>query len=228
MIESAAGAVTRVGAMAGVVIMRNRKSQPVGGSAASGDPDAAVGRLAVIDASLCDLLRDILSEVTDQDGSQMTTGRAAQALLREAKSDSPALTPDVTDWLRRVVKAAEKRNEAIHAIARDRCVNCGNATRFEHKGRPVDRSVASVGSVTDEMKALINEGAGLADAISRTLNAQAVRSAESRAATTGIIQAPRQVLIGQNLYRCAACSPDGTAKMVVRLPALVAVLPPSP
>lgn len=60
--------------------------------------DAAVGRLAVIDGVLNELLRELVTETT---GKDLTTGKAAQALLGHAKRDSALLTPDVTDWLRR-------------------------------------------------------------------------------------------------------------------------------
>ncbi len=60
--------------------------------------DAAVGRLAVMDGVLNELLRELVTETT---GKDLTTGKAAQALLGHAKRDSALLTPDVTDWLRR-------------------------------------------------------------------------------------------------------------------------------
>ena len=104
----------------------------------STESDAAVGRLAVMDGTLNDLLRDLVGEITGQDAAGMTTGKAAKVLLGHVRGDRTLLTPEVSDWLKRVVKAAEKRNEAMHAVARDQCVLCGDATRFEHKGRPVD------------------------------------------------------------------------------------------
>lgn len=63
--------------------------------------DAAVGRLAVMDGVLNELLRELVTETTGQDAKDLTTGKAAQALLGHAKRDSALLTPDVTDWLRR-------------------------------------------------------------------------------------------------------------------------------
>jgi hypothetical protein len=113
----------------------------------STESDAAIGRLAVMDGTLNDLLRDLVGEITGQDAAGMTTGQAAQVLLRHAKGDRSLITPEVRDWLKRVVKAAEKRNEAMHAVARDQCVLCGNATRFEHKGNPVDRSMKESGTL---------------------------------------------------------------------------------
>ena len=130
-------------------------------------------------------------------------------MLGHARGDRALIAPEVRDWLKRVVKAAEKRNEAMHAVARDQCVLCGDATRFEHKGRPVDRSAAAVEAVSASFRDLIDEGVrharGIADALNERVRAAAVRTA----AATGTIQTPRQVLIGQNLYRCAACSPGG-------------------
>lgn len=81
-----------------------------------------------------------------RDVSGLTTGRAAQALLAHAKSDAALLPRDVTAWLKRVYQAAIKRNTIMHAIAHDQCVICGNATRFAHKGKPVDRSAQAVAS----------------------------------------------------------------------------------
>lgn len=192
----------------------------------STESDAAVSRLAVMDGTLNDLLRELVSEITSQDAAGMTTGKAAQALLGHARRDSALITPEVRDWLKRVVTAAEKRNEAMHAVARDQCVLCGDATQFEHKGRPVDRSATAVEAVSDRFRDLIDEGVRHARGISDALN-ERVRDAATRdAAATGTIQTPRQVLIGQNLHRCAACSPGGSAVTVVSLPTATAILPP--
>jgi|SRR5437762_2395087 len=126
----------------------------------STESDAAVGRLAVMDGTLNDLLRDLVGETTGLDAAGMTTGKAAQSLLGYAKGDRTLITPEVRDWLKRVVKAAEKRNEAMHAVARDQCVLCGDATRFEHKGHQVDRSAATVDAVSARFRDLIDEGSG--------------------------------------------------------------------
>jgi hypothetical protein len=192
----------------------------------STESDAAVGRLAVMDGALNDLLRDLVGEVTGKDAAGMTTGKAAQVLLGHARDDRVLITPEVRDWLKLVVKAAEKRNEAMHAVARDQCVRCGNATRFEHKGRPVDRSAATVEAVSVRFSDLIDEGVRRAREISDALNERARAAAVRAAEDTGSIQTPRQVMIGQDLHRCAACSPGGSAITVVSLPAAAAVLPP--
>jgi hypothetical protein len=192
----------------------------------STESDVAVGRLAVMDGALNDLLRDLVGEITGQDAAGMTTGKAAQVLLRHAKGDRALVTPEVTDWLKRVVEAAEKRNEVMHAVGRDQCVLCGDATRFEHKGHPIDRSSAVVEAVSAGFRDLIDEGVRYARGISDALNQRALTAAAETAAATGRIQTPKQVMIGQNLYRCAACSPGGSAIMIVQLPAPAAVLPP--
>jgi len=59
----------------------------------------------------------------------------------------------VRDWLKRVVKAAEKRNEAMDAVARDQCVLCGDATRFEQKGRRLPESSRRVRMVPGDRAA---------------------------------------------------------------------------
>lgn len=192
----------------------------------STESDAAVGRLAVMDGTLNDLLRDLVGEITGLDAGGMTTGKAAQSLLGHSKGDRTLITPEVRDWLKRVVKAAEKRNEAMHAVARDQCVLCGDATRFEHNGHPVYRSAATVGAVSARFRDLIDEGVRHARSISDALNEHARDVATQDAVATGTIQTPKQVLIGQNLHRCAVCSPGGSAITVIPLPTAAAILPP--
>lgn len=157
----------------------------------STESDAAVGRLAVMDGTLNDLLRDLVGEITGQDAAGMTTGKAAQSLLGPAKGDRTLITPEVRDWLKRVVKAAETRNEAMHAVARDQCVLCGDATRFEHKGHQVDKSAATVDAVSARFRDLIDEGVRHARGISDALNGRARDLAVRDAAATGTIQTPR-------------------------------------
>jgi hypothetical protein len=89
-----------------------------------------------MDAALNDLLRDLIAEITGLDAKSPATGQAAQKLLQHAKNDPALLTPDVKDWLKRVNKAAEKRNKVMHAVAQDQCVLCGNWTRFETRVTP--------------------------------------------------------------------------------------------
>jgi hypothetical protein len=190
--------------------------------------DAAVGRLAIMDAALNDLLRDLVVSirVPGLDIERLTTGQAAQGLLKHAKTDPALLVPDVRDWLKRIDEAAKKRNKVMHAVAKDQCVLCGDATRFEHKGQPVDRSVVGVTAVSAEFRDLIDEGVRHARAISETLNERVRADAVREAAATGQVQTPSQILIGQTMYRCANCSPGGKAILSVGLPAGVWVLPP--
>ena len=190
--------------------------------------DAAVGRLAVMDGTLNDLLRDLVIEITGQDAEGMTTGKAAQTLLSRAKQDSMLLTPVVTDWLRRADQAAQKRNKVMHAVARDQCVLCGNATRFEHKGKAVDRSAEAVAAVSADFRELIDEGVRHARDISQTLNERAKAAAAREAAATGKAQSPKQILIGQTFHRCANCSPGGNAITSLAAPTAAVVLPPQP
>jgi glutaredoxin len=190
------------------------------------ESDAAVGRLSVMDGVLNDLLRELVTETIGRDAEGLTTGKAAQILLGHAKRDTALLTPDVTDWLKRVDQAAQARNKIMHAVARDQCVHCGNATRFEHKGQPVDRSAETVAAVAYEYHDLIDEGARHARTISEALNDHAQAKAENEAAKSGQIQSPRQILIGQNFSRCENCSRGGNPIAVVALPTAAAVLPP--
>ena len=172
----------------------------------STESDAAVGRLAVMDGTLNHLLRELVGEITGESAAGTTTGKAAQVLLGHARADRELITPEVRDWLKRVVKGAEKRNEAMHAVARNQCVLCGDANRFEHKGHPVDRSASAVEAVSARFRDLIDEGVRHARGISAVLND---RDGGCRAGcrATGTIQTPKQVMMGQNLHRCAACSP---------------------
>jgi hypothetical protein len=228
--------------------------------------DAAVGRLAVMDGALNQLLREIVTEIGvkvgdskkvaedllqvvkshpslftkemtewlegvvraggKRDVSGLTTGKAAQVLLAHAKSDAALLPHEVTAWLKRVDQAAIKRNTIMHAIAHDQCVICGNATRFAHKGKPVDRSAQAVAVAVAEFRDLVDEGVKHARVISEALNERTKAAATQEAAATSKIQSPRQVLIGQTMYRCANCSPGGKAITSVALPTAVAVLPP--
>lgn len=196
--------------------------------------DAAVGRLAIMDAALNHLLRELAVETgvrdprtqTPIDPERLTTGDAAQKLLGHLRGDSELLTPDVRDWLKRAQNAAPKRNDVIHALAQGQCVLCGNATRFNNRGRPVDRSVEAVNAISEEFQDLVDEGVRHARTISKTLNQRAVAAARRRAATTGQVQSPRQILIGQTFHRCGNCSPGGKGIVVVTGPTVVAVLPP--
>jgi hypothetical protein len=125
----------------------------------------------------------------------------ARALVPQRLSSSGTRYHQIcatTAWLKRADQAAPKRNTITHAVARDQCVICGNASRFTHKGKPVDRSAQAV----------------------------AAAAAAQEAVATGKIQSPRQVLIGQTLHRCANCSPGGNAITSVALPTAAALLPP--
>lgn len=188
--------------------------------------DAAVGRLAVMDAALNDLLRELVTEITGSDVTDLTTGKAAQELLKLAKTDPALLGPDVGDWLKRTVLAAQERNKVMHAVARDQCVLCGNASVFEHRGKPVDRSPVAVAVVSTEFRDLIDEGVRHARNISEALNKRARAAAAQEAGSTGESQSPKQIMIGQTLYRCANCSPGGKAIVSVMGPAAAVVLPP--
>jgi hypothetical protein len=190
--------------------------------------DAAVGRLAVMDGVLNDLLRELYTEVTHMDGGNITTGQLADKLLGHAKQDPALVTPDVAAWLKRVKQAAEERNNVMHAVAQDQCVLCGNATRFEHKGKHVDRSAGAVNMVSTKFRDLIDDGVRHARSISETLNERARAAAAQEAAATGNAQFPGQILIGQTLVRCAECSPGGKGIVSIAVPPAAVVLSPKP
>lgn len=77
-----------------------------------------------------------------------------------------------------------------------------------------------------EFRDLIDEAARHARNISQVLNMRAQADAAQQATETGKPQSPRQVLIGQTLYRCANCSPGGRAITSVEAPPAAVVLPP--
>ncbi|MDQ2874542.1 MAG: hypothetical protein M3Y33_06955 [Actinomycetota bacterium] len=187
--------------------------------------DAAVGRLALMDGTLNDLLRELITQITGQ-STGLTTGKATQKLLLHAKQDGALLTPEVRDWLKRADQAATERNKIMHAIAQNQCVLCGDATQFEHKGKPVDRSMGAVGAVVAKFRDLIDEGVWHARDISQALNEREKAAAVQEAAATGKTQHPKQVLIGQTMFRCSNCSPGGKGIVSVALGTAVAVLPP--
>jgi hypothetical protein len=81
-------------------------------------------------------------------------------------------------------------------------------------------------AVSTAFRDLIDEGVRHARALSDALNARALTTAALAATATGTVQTPKQVMIGQNLYRCAECSPGGSPIMILNLPAVAAVLPP--
>ena len=60
----------------------------------STESDAAVGRLAVMDGTLNDLLRDLVGEIAGESAAGMTTGKAAQVLLGHGRGDRELITPE--------------------------------------------------------------------------------------------------------------------------------------
>lgn len=88
----------------------------------------------MMDGALNDLLRDLVAEITGKATKNLTSGKAAQNLLGHAKRDAALITPAVTDWLKRVVLAAEERNTLMHSVAQDQCVICGERHRVCPQG----------------------------------------------------------------------------------------------
>lgn len=128
--------------------------------------------------------------------------------------------------LLRVKRGAEQRNEVVHAIGRDRCVGCGCSSRFEHRGKSIDRSEERVRKLISDVDVLLVEGLELARTLAKTLNEQLVDAARRRAAETGEPPTPPQITIGGNWHQCADCSGSGRAQTVWRAGSAVAVFPP--
>lgn len=190
------------------------------------------GELALADTTLCILLQEFLQALPGgRPNPKLTTGQAAKA-LRQRASKINVIPAGFDDWIDRVKEAADRRNRILHAAARERCLTCGHATRFEHLGERVDRSLKTVHELTDEIDGLTRQGLGFARDISYTLNKTEEAAARTKAAETGKPQAPSRVQIGQRTsYECPECN-EKTGRdtlrvgTTVRVGQAVAVYPP--
>lgn len=186
-----------------------------------------VGELALADTALCELLAEMLTAVWDLEGITDavpdTTGATANRLLGALKRHAVlvGLAADSRPWLKRVVAAAAQRNGLIHAIALDRCIRCGSATRYEHRGSQVDRSAGAVSATIAEFASLTREGIILASGLSQAVNREYLNRARRH---NDKETAPPQIRIGGTLHWCPRCSGDGSAHTVTNAPAVAVAL----
>jgi hypothetical protein len=187
-----------------------------------------IGALALAEVTLGELVADMLEIFLDAKQPDTTsTTKHAVKLLRKVVEEHPWVFPDrITDWLDEIDQACDDRNDILHASAEDRCVQCGNATRYQRNGEPFDRSPERVQSVTERLDALTREGFQLGYDISERANAAVVEVAKLMAQRSGEPQAPPQVLIGAHAYTCGDCTGTGQGKLTITAAPAVMVLPP--
>jgi hypothetical protein len=190
-----------------------------------------VGELTLTDASLGALVEDMRSAMHDYGGAgdsqyKDTTGQLADEMLRLGKAYPVLQFGQMRQWLIRVKEAAEARNAVVHAIGRDRCVQCGRSTHFDHRGKQIDRSETRVRELVSGMETLIIEGVQLAHDLSARLNERLVAEAKAVAGETGQPRFPTQIKIAGIAHQCSTCSESGQGKVTVSGVAAVAVMPP--
>lgn len=191
-----------------------------------------VGHLTLADSSLGELLIDMLrmldyghlSAPPKAPDPGLTTGQAVRAVQGEHKRH-PRLCPEgLESWLRDVVDVTARRNEVMHAVARNRCVRCGTATAFHHprSGHAVDRSAAAVQALTREVLQLIERGRALAGEVADLVNRSIILGAMLIADDTGESVFPETVIPDSTRHTCGDCNGDGraTASLVVRVGAV--------
>lgn len=188
-----------------------------------------IGDLVLVEVAIGELIGDMLTELYRLKGDDRplpdTTGQRAKRLLGALKDGEryPGL-PDVDGlraWAIHVVEAAEDRNRIVHALALDRCVRCGDATRFGHNGKPVDRSDAAALQLTNHIRGLLTQGLAVGMGVSGWINAAYLAMAKEFPAEGN----PPQVAVGGILHWCPKCSGNGKSRLVARVPAAIAILP---
>ena len=186
-----------------------------------------VGHLVLADSALSELLIDMLrmldyghlSAMPRQPDPGLTTRQAARD-VRHFHEKYPQLFPDVADdWLSEVLEAADVRNELLHAVARNRCINCGTATLFEHPrtGRVIDRSEDAVQALTEKLLGLCERGSEIAGQIASLVNKQIILGAMLLADDTGETVVPETVHPHVVRHTCGGCNGDGRATAVLTI-----------
>lgn len=194
-----------------------------------GDWVGDVGHLTLADTALSELLIDMLRmldcghlSAPPQEPDPGLTTKQAVGRVRKVREKTRRLLPDdVEDWLTEVAATADERNEILHAVALNRCANCGTATMFQHprSGKLVDRSEAAVQALTERMLDLAEQGREIADAIAKLVNERIIVGAMLLADDTGESVWPEVVRPRENNLTCGACNGDGraTASVTVQL-----------
>jgi hypothetical protein len=201
-----------------------------------GDWVGDIGHLTLADTALSELLIDMLrmldyghlSSMPKAPDPGLTTRQAAREVLKfQEKYPLLVLPDDVGDWLRQVLVAADERNELTHAVALNRCVECGTATLFQHPrtGKWVDRSDEAVRALTERLLDLRNTGDEIAERIAKLVNGNIILGAMLD--DTGETIVPETVHPHFAKHTCGECNGDGraTASVVVRLKGGIEVKP---
>jgi hypothetical protein len=194
-----------------------------------------IGHLALADSALGALLTDMLQVLAEASYPEpstrvdvgMTTKQAARRLQRCVEAD-PGLFPDPTSaWLEEVVRATELRNSILHAVAVNRCANCGAASHFVHprSGSQVDRTDEAVRTLTSQLLALRPPGMLIAEGIAERVNAQIVDRARITAYATDDIQNPPQIYPHRSVALCVSCAGNGRGSITTQVGTAVEVLP---
>lgn len=195
----------------------------------NGDWVGDFGHLTLADTALSELLIDMLrmldyghlSSIPKAPDPGLTTKQAANEVLK-FRREYPYLMPDETDdWLGDVLAAADERNELTHAVALNRCIQCGTATLFQHPrtGRWIDRSDEAVHALTERLLDLREIGDEIAEKVAKLVNDRIILGAMLLADDTGETIVPETVHPGVVKHTCGDCTEDGlaTASLVVRL-----------
>jgi hypothetical protein len=191
-----------------------------------------IGNLALADTALSELVIEMLRMLTYADlftpvedratpDSGLTTKQAAQQAQRVLKNDRRLFPDDanVHEWLDEVLAVSEKRNRIMHAVALNRCVECGNATLFQHprSGTFVDRSDEAVQALIDRLLDLREQGVKVAEQIARHVNRRIFIGAKVLANDTGEAVVPETVMPRQTEHTCGDCNGDGRATATLRV-----------
>jgi hypothetical protein len=190
-----------------------------------GDWVGDIGHLTLADSALCELLIDILrmldyGHLTAHPRAPdpgLTTRQAAKQALKFGEKYPRLIPTPVRDWLDEVVDATDERNELVHAVALNRCVECGSATLFQHPrtGRTVDRSDAAVKALTERLLNLREEGDEIAAEIAKIVNHNIILGAMLLADDTGETIVPETVHPHVARHTCGDCNGDGRATATV-------------
>jgi hypothetical protein len=193
-----------------------------------------IGNLALADTALSELVIDMLgmlryadlfTPVEDRKAPDpgLTTKQAARQMQRVIAKD-PRLFPKdapVHALLDAVLAVSEERNQIMHAVALNRCVECGNATLFQHprSGRFVDRSEDAVQELTDRLLDLREQGIELANQVAWQVNRRIFIGAMVLANDIGETVVPETVMPRQAEHTCGDCNGDGraTARVTIGL-----------
>lgn len=186
----------------------------------------AIGELTLAETALGNLLGDLLQSLPGAKRLPPTSGQRARKLERIGASDAEVFPSTFHDWISRVEMAVDGRNEIVHAMATDRCIYCGTATRYEHRGSAVDRTPKTARMLAGAIDALTAEGVEIAADVSGRVNLAHQQEATRAAMEAGQPQSPVQVRVGGIVHACVDCEhPSAGRSVTVTTPSALIVLP---